>query len=316
MPRTFTWFQGQKPTEYAELTVGLQWTGETLVQTNVGGWSDDSTGLGGVRWEDFRDPAQLTYRTYVTRQDRAERELDAVLRVAGAEGFAAGLDPAWKAALTILVGGMSFAEWGVAMSMQYVQRFCLGSTIAQSAQLQVSDELRHAQRDLEWFDLLTGGSAVEADEHRRAWMDNQAMQPLRRYVETALVIEDWAEVIVAVNVVLEGLLQPYLRTVHTEGGRAYGDLATVVLAQQIWTDEERHLLWADALVDFAIESNDANRDIVAGWVDTYLPEAEAAVAAIDAALPAPARGEAASGARAELERRLKAFGLEAPSLSS
>ena len=77
MPKTFAWFEGRKrpPSEYEELTVGLHFGEEALVRTRVGTWTLDSTRLTGVPWEDFRDPAQLHYRSWVALQDRAEREL-------------------------------------------------------------------------------------------------------------------------------------------------------------------------------------------------------------------------------------------------
>src|SRR5436309_7778627 len=99
-----------------------------------------------------------------------------------------------------LIGGLAFAEWGVAMAMQYVERFCLSSAVAQAAQLQVCDELRHAQRALEWADSLlrAGGDDGDGDPARAAWMEHPALQPLRRAVEVALTLTDWGEVVVAV----------------------------------------------------------------------------------------------------------------------
>jgi len=89
VPKTFAWFEGRKrpPSEYEELTVGLHFGEEALVHTRVGTWTLDNTLLMGVPWEDFRDPAQLHYRTWVALQDRAERELGATLDLARSAGF-------------------------------------------------------------------------------------------------------------------------------------------------------------------------------------------------------------------------------------
>ena len=309
MPKTFAWFEGRKrpPSEYEELTVGLHFGEEALVHTRVGTWTLDNTRLANVAWEDFRDPAALHYRSWVALQAGAERELGATLDLAASAGFAAGLDPAWREPLATLVGGLAFAEWGVAMAMQYVERFCLSSAIGQAAQLQVCDELRHAQRALEWSDALTaGGTSSGEDPARAAWMEHPALQPLRRAVEESLTLTDWGEVVVAVNVCLEGLLQPFLRELYATAGRAERDLATAMFGRHCWVDEERHLNWTDAFVRLVIEADPANRAVLSAWCDTHGPAGYAALDALAAGFPFGGAAEvAAEVARAEMTKRLE-----------
>lgn len=309
MPKTFAWFEGRRrpPSEYEELTVGLHFGEEALVSTRVGTWSLDNTRLVNVPWEDFRDPAQLHYRTWIALQDRAERELGATLDLAQQAGFVDGLDGDWRREMAALVGGLAFAEWGVAMAMQYVERFCLSSAVGQAAQLQVCDELRHAQRALEWSDALRGAPAEEGeDPARAAWMDHPALQPLREAVELALVIEDWGEVIVAVNVCLEGLLQPFQRELYLTAARAEQDMGSAMLGQHGWVDEERHLRWTEAFLRLVIDSEPANRAVLQGWCEAHAPAAHTALDAIAAGFPfGGAAEEAASVARTELTKLLE-----------
>jgi hypothetical protein len=315
VPKTFAWFEGRKrpPSEYEELTVGLHFGEDALVHTRVGTWTLESTRLSGVPWEDFRDPAQLHYRSWVALQDRAERELGATLDLAGSAGFVDGLDPAWRAQMAALVGGTAFAEWGVAMAMQYVERFCLSSAVAQAAQLQVCDELRHAQRGLEWADTLLGGGGASdgGDPARGAWMEHPALQPLRRAIEVALTLTDWGEVVVAVNVCLEGLLQPFQRELCLAAARRQPDLATAMLAQHCWTDEERHLGWTEAFLRFMVEGDAANAAVLQGWYDNHAPAALAALDALVAGFPFDGAAEAAADvARNEQIKRFEGIGDE------
>lgn len=312
MPRTFTWFESRRrpPTEYEELTVGLHWGEDCLVGTDLGTWSADSTRLTGVVWEDFRDPAQLHYRTYVARQASAERELRSVLDQARAGGFVDDLDPAWRAAVGTLLGGGAFAEWGVALAMEHVQRFCLSSTLAQSAQLQVCDEFRHAQHGLAWSDTVLG-TAGDDDRARAAWMEHPALQPLRRCVERLLVLADWGEVIVAAGLLLEGLSQPFLRELCTVGGRTHRDLATACLGAQAWADEERHLDWCEEFARLALAGDRTNQAVLQAWCSEHLAPAADAVAALAAAFPLGGLSAAALDvARTELGKRLDGLGLQ------
>jgi hypothetical protein len=308
VPKTFAWFEGRKrpPSEYEELTVGLHFGEEALVHTRVGTWTLDNTRLANVPWEDFRDPAALHYRSWVALQAAAERELGATLDLAASAGFAAELDPQWRDPLATLVGGLAFAEWGVAMALQYVERFCLSSAIGQAAQLQVCDELRHAQRALEWSDALLGGASADGDPARAAWMEHPALQPLRKAVEEALTLTDWGEVIVAVNVCLEGLLQPFQRELYLSAGRRERDLATAMLGRHCWVDEERHLGWTDAFLRLVVEADPANRAVLAGWCEAHAPAAHAALDAIAAGFPfGGAADTAAAVARTELTKLLE-----------
>jgi toluene monooxygenase system protein E len=311
VPKTFAWFEGRRrpPSEYEELTVGLHFGEEPLVSTRVGTWSLDNTRLANVPWEDFRDPAQLHYRTWVALQDWAEGNFAATLDLAQQGGFIEGLDGGWRAEMATLSGGLAFAEWGVAMAMQYVERFCLSSAVAQAAQLQVCDELRHAQRALEWSDALRGaGASAEGDEDpaRAAWMEHSALQPLRKAVELALTIEDWGEVIVAVNVCLEGLLQPFQREVYLNASRAQRDMGSAMLGQHCWVDEDRHLAWTESFLRMVTEADSANQAILQGWYETHAPAAQAALDALAAGFPLDGVGEqAAEVARTELAKRFE-----------
>lgn len=284
MARTFAYFAGRvrPPTEYEELSVGLSWL-DSATKTDIGNFRLDSTALARVEWEDFRDPSALHYRTYVAQQERAEQELDGVFDTAREAGYPAGFAAEWVRALSVFVGAFSFFEWGVGMAQQQVQRFCIGSTLAQSAQLQAMDALRHAERDLQWWEIVSG---TTGDDYARAtWTDAEELQPLRRYVEEVLVAGDWGEVAVATNLVLENLVQRFVRGILAEGGKRHGDLATIALSRATWTDVRRHVLWARAMVNLAVSAHEDNESLVRKWISRYTEPAHAAVAELARAHP-------------------------------
>ena len=186
--------------------------------------------------------------------------------------------------MAVLGGGLAFAEWGVAMAMQYVERFCLSSAVGQAAQLQVCDELRHAQRALEWSDALAGPG--HDDGAKAAWLEHPALQPLRKAVEVALTLTDWSEVIVAVNVCLEGLLQPFQRELYLTGARAERDMGTAMLGRHCWIDEERHLGWTEAFLRPRRRGRARQPgQVLSDWYDTHSPAAHAALDALAAGFP-------------------------------
>ena len=309
MRKTWTWLAGRKrpPGEYEELSTGTQWYDPAHVRTEVGTWSLDSTVLTGD-WAAFRDPAGLYYRSYVTSQDVVERQLDNVFAVAEDADFVSTLPGPWRRSLTAIVGGMSYAQWGVAMAHQHVQRFSLASTLAQSAQLQVMDKLRAAERSLQWFDLVS--PETDEDELRYVWTDAAELQPLRRYVEEFLVVVDWGHVIVTVNLALLGVLEPFLRELYVQGGRANGDFVTAALGSTLSADAARQVKWTDAFVKFAL-ADEHNGAAISDWLDHDLPRAVRAIDAIADAHPADgAAARAAAQARHTLRERLEGLGVK------
>ncbi|MGH8998614.1 MAG: hypothetical protein ACRDY7_04415 [Acidimicrobiia bacterium] len=309
--KTFTHLQGRKrpPSDYEELSTGLMWRTPPHVNTRHGTWREKDTALR-ADWEEFRDPTGLTYRTYVARQDAAERQLDGVLRTGALLGVPDGLDGAWRRALATLVGAMSFAEWGVGMLHQQVERFSLSSTLAQSAQLQVMDKMRHAQRDLEVYDLVFGEPEGDDDPVRQLWMEGPDIQPLRRYIEEALGRTDWAELIVAANLGLGGLVTPFLREMYLEGGRRYRDSVVVGLGTAFGEDEARAVAWTDAFVKLTA-TEPANSGVISGWLEHYLPPATEVVSTLAGHHPLDGIADkAAATAAEELATRLSGLDLD------
>jgi toluene monooxygenase system protein E len=276
-------------------------SGLPVSETITGQWREDSTLLS-TDWNAFRDPSGMYYRNYVVGQDAVEKQLDAVYALASDADFISALDPAWREALTVLVGTMSFAQWGMSMAMQHVMRFTLSPTVACAVQLQIMDKLRAAERSVEWYELLNPESQPET--LFSAWDEVTCIQPLHRYIEEVLVEVDWGEVIVATNLVLAGLLEPFLREVYIKGGRAQGDFTTAALGTHLAKDATRQVAWTDAFLA-QCSADEANAKIISTWVDRYLPIAAVAIDALAEAYPLEGIGpRAAAVARTECRARL------------
>lgn len=307
--RTWVWLSGRKrpPSDYEEVSTGVQWYSDPASRTETGSWRMDNTVIK-ADWDAFRDPSSVYYRTYVVGQDSLERQLDSVIATARDAGYISAIDPAWKVTLTSMMGAMSFAEWGVAMAHQHVQRFALSPTVAGCAQFQVMDKMRNAERNLEWFNLVHPGA--EDGTLHAIWMDAPEMQPLRRYTEKALIVEDWAEVIVAVNLALLGVLEPFLREVYIRGGRSSGDFVTSAMGATFAKDATRQVAWTDAFIRYcALEG--ANATPISEWLDNYLPTAVSAMDALAVAFPMDGlAADAANIARGELSDRLDALDIK------
>jgi hypothetical protein len=307
MPRNFDHFKGRRRTDvYEDVSAYMQW-GETfrgqfpdLPQAGasyhfpedykLGYWDPGKTAWVSERWEDFRDPSRLTYRSYIETQAQSEQALDSVLESSREADAFARMQPEWIEVLRSFFPSMRFAEWGVSMAHQYVGRFSISGLIANCAVLQAFDELRHTQRIAEIsreLDRTHGGF----DSYRETWMEDERFQPLRQILELICVCPDWGEVVVATNVVLEPLLQPVLLCALRELGAPYRDAVLPHLAHSLAIDEERHTSWGLALAGMLSEEAAENVGTTAGWVEQWLPLAEGAVLPFASVFEALDRGD-------------------------
>ena len=298
MPRTFEHLQGRqrRPNVYDEVTSHIQW-GETFrgrfpelpseganyhfpEHYKLGYWDPSKTQWRFDDWEAFRDPSQLTYRSYHEVQHQREYALTSVLDAARSSRALTDFDAEWLATLRSFFGVLRFAEWGVSMVCQYVSRFAINAQITNCALLESFDELRHTQRIAEWtrdLETVHGGFG----DYRRQWIEAPAFQPLREYLERACVVRDWGEAVLATNIVLEPLLQPVQHALMTEVAHQHGDSVLPFFSESLQLDEQRHWAWARALAEM-VHADDHNVHLTQAWVDTWYPRAHDAVAELGA----------------------------------
>ena len=125
--------------------------------------------------------------------------------------------------------------------------------------------------------LLLGGTEA-LDAGKAAWLDGDAWQPLRRYVEDCLALRDPVELFVAQNVALDGLLYPlvYERIVDEYlSGRGAAAVAMLTRFMTEWFDETRK--WVDAVLKVAAGESAHNREQLQAWINAWTCRAAAAL---------------------------------------
>ncbi|PKO51017.1 MAG: phenol hydroxylase, partial [Betaproteobacteria bacterium HGW-Betaproteobacteria-21] len=157
-------------------------------------------------WYAFKDPRQFYYGAYTLarakQQDTAEANFDFVEN----RGLAQALPVELKDAVLRLLVPLRHVAWGSNMNNASVCAYGYGTAFTQPCIYQSMDQLGIAQY-LTRVGLLLG-DADTLDEGKRAWMEDDAWQGLRRYVEDTFVLQDPFELFVAQNVALDGLVYP------------------------------------------------------------------------------------------------------------
>ena len=166
------------------------------------------------------------------------------------------------------------------------------SRITNCAAFQAADEIRRLQRTAyRTAQLASHRSGIDTAAHRHAWETAAELQPLREFVERALVTYDWGESLVATNAVLKPHLDRFINQVLAGAlAAANGDPILQSIHFSLDEDARWHRQWTKAVLDVAIGDTETNASVISGWVDRWRPLATASIeafAAVVAQAPVP-----------------------------
>lgn len=324
--RTFSVFGDARriPDEYELVTEGQNWTlranRSSPFEENPSSLANlwflahrDKTPLIADNWDLFRDPARLTYRSYVTMQNRAESRVQGVLATHAASGTDAVLQPAVIALLAELFTPSRYLCHGYQQVEAYIGMMAPSPYITSAASYATADYLRrvttiaYRTRELQLAFPDAGFGTTE----RQTWERHAGWQAARKAVEYALVSYDWGEAFTALNLVLAPTLDDVLLT---QLGRVANDLhdnLTWLLTAFMQEDRTRRDAWSLALAMLALDQRPENAEVMARWLGRWSGIADDAALALgtileraDSDLTASRVATHASQARQEFLMRL------------
>lgn len=316
--KTFTSFLGarKRPSEYDIVTYKLHYrtrNKDAAYEQDPGSpmnlWYKKhvtSSPLQHADWDSFRDPDQVTYRGYNTMQDGQEQFVDQLLDSHDANGHDRSLSPAWLDRLERLYTPARYLMTALQMCSAYVVQMAPASTITNCAAFQEADCFR-------WLSRIAYRTRALANQYpdrgfardeRKHWETLPAWQGFRELAEKTLVTYDWAENLVALNLVTMRAVDAGFVQQLAVAARVSGDTLTAMLCDNHMRDCERSRRWTTAWVKTALET-DGNKAVIDGWLKKWVPLSDKAIATYCAALPEGARPTAeARQAAAEFRAHL------------
>ncbi len=218
-------------------------------------------------WYALKDPRQYYYGSYTIARARQQEAAESSFEMIEDRGLAELLPAELKqTALDILVP-MRHVEWGGNMGNSYITAYGYGTLITQPCLYHAMDHLGVAQYLTRIGLVLDGPEAL--DVAKEAWMSGALWQPMRRHVENLLVLQDWFEIFVAQNLVLEGLLNPMLYDQLDADFSANGGTAISMMTRFMaeWSAETAK--WVDAQIKVVAAESPENKAQLSDWVVAY-----------------------------------------------
>jgi len=275
---------GDKPaSRYQEGTFDLQATANFHYRPT---WDPEheifDTGRTAIRmadWYAFKDPRQFYYGAYTLARAKQQDTAEANFEFVESRGLAQALPVELKEAVLRVLVPLRHVAWGSNMNNASICAYGYGTAFTQPCVYQSMDQLGIAQY-LTRVGLLLGDPDT-LDEGKRAWMEDDAWQGLRRYVEDTFVLKDPFELHVAQNVALDGLLYPLVfETLIDDVLSSRGGTAVAMLTQFMtdWFGETRK--WVDATVKTAAAESAGNKALLEQWTRHWRDRAAAALLSV------------------------------------
>ncbi len=229
-------------------------------------------------WYKFLDPRQYYYGNYCMARARQQDSAEQNFKFVEKRGLVETLPASVKETVMNHVLPLRHYCWGSNMNNYQICAMGYGTAITSAASLYASDQLGNAQYLTRIGLLLSGNDEAAIDAAKQRWMEDDSLQGLRRVVENSLVAEDWFELFVAQDLVMDGLVFPLVfdrleKRLADEGGAAYAMLTEFTVD---WYAESKR--WVDKMISVACAESDANRELVSGWFGAWLGEMESALA--------------------------------------
>ena len=234
----------------------------------------------------YTDPRQFFYTPYVTNRAALHDEFGKTLAYLEERELLARMPEAWRAILASVVVPLRHYESGAQLISVTGARFAYGTSLEQCCTFAAFDRIGNAQMLSRAGIALGAGTADILTTAKQEWLDSDHLQPLRRLVEEIMVVDDWAEGLLAIDIA-DSLIYPLLYTGLDERALTGGAGAYSLFAQHLskWFTDQRK--WLDALITAWHDdprSGESNQSQLTRIDSTWRPRAQQAVDALSSVI--------------------------------
>ena len=228
-------------------------------------------------WYSFMDPRQYYYTAYVSVRARQQENMDNSFKMAEKSGLLASVPNELKQQVKTLLTPFRHVEYGANMNNQDICDRGYGTSITSLASFHGFDRIGISQYLSRLALLIDENEENGLEQARIDWLQGAAWQELRHAMEDIFVLDDWFEIMVAQNVVMDGLIYPliydrYMKKVAAEGG---GTFSLLTQFMNDWYAET--IRWTNALMKVTAAESEANTKLLSGWVTQWAERIERAV---------------------------------------
>ncbi|MBE9548786.1 MAG: aromatic/alkene monooxygenase hydroxylase subunit beta [Proteobacteria bacterium] len=224
-------------------------------------------------WYKLLDPRQYYYGNYVMARARQQDAADQNFTFVEKRGLLDLMPDEVKQEVIEFIMPLRHYEWGANMNNTQICTFGYGTAITGPAMFQAADRLGMAQYITRIGLLLSGNETDVLDKAKESWLHAGKWQGLRHVVEDSFVVEDWFELYLLQNFVLDGMLHPLFFDRYEQKLNRQGGAAQAMLTEFMSTWYTESCRWVDKQLSVAAAESDANRELLTQWYGKWIDRA-------------------------------------------
>ena len=228
-------------------------------------------------WYSFTDPHQYYYTSYVTTRAKQQEVVESNFELIEKRNLLQAVSAAVQDKVRQVLIPLRHMEYGANMNNQDICDRGYGTTITSVASFNGFDRVGMAQYLSRIALLLDGNEETTLKAAKDAWLHSPAWQPLRHAMEDTFVLDDWFEIMVAQNIVMDGLLYPLIYERFIPSLTAQGGGAFLMLTQFMNEWYEETVRWTNALIKVTAAESSANAALLTQWTSAWVQRLEQAV---------------------------------------
>lgn len=231
-------------------------------------------------WYTFTDPRQFYYSAYVIARAKQQESIDNNFKMTEKHNMLLSLPENLQALIKQVLTPLRHFEYGANMNNQDICDRGYGVTITSLASFNGFDRIGMSQYLSKIALNLDENESIGLDQAKIDWLEDPIWQGLRHAMEDSFVLDDWFEIMVAQNIVMDGLIFPLIYDRFITSLTDQGCTAMPLLTQFMNDWYAETIRWTNQLIKVTAAESDENSGLLSKWVKEWTDRIETVLAPI------------------------------------
>lgn len=229
-------------------------------------------------WYDLLDPRKFHYMTYVSARSKENSANQQSFDFIDNNGLIYRYSTEMKEEIYKYLAPLRHYEYAANLNNLNIVARGYGTALNAAALFYATDSLGMAQHITKTILTISDNDTSVLDEAKNSWMSCEDWQPLRKLVEETLVIRDPIQILVAQNLVLDGLVIPLLvKDFSANIANKHNDFSLRMMLEFVYNWQEETTKWLDSILGVMAKESEENTNLLSNWANEYISKAVVAL---------------------------------------
>jgi phenol hydroxylase P1 protein len=221
-------------------------------------------------WYKLLDPRKFHYMSYVSTRAKDNGVSEQNFEFIEKRGLVSKISQINKDKIYKYLTPLRHYEYGANLNNLTIVSRGYGTALDSASLFYATDSLGMAQHITKIILLLSDNDISKLDEGKNDWLNDPIWQGLRKAVEDILIIKDPIELLIAQNVIFDGIVLPLLINNFSKEMADTGEITIGMLTEFITSWQEETVKWLDSIVKVMAEESVENKSLLEQWAIKYI----------------------------------------------